>query len=479
MKEKDMQDKKTYFEKFHFTKKKFILSLLVLYIGLLTVPYIPHKKVSEEFKQTFKPKDFYGSSSGTERVAYVDDNTDALLYRLRMMKDAQEEIILSTFDFNDDRAGRDILSALIEAADRDVSIRVVIDGISGFLDLTGNPWFQAAASHPNIQIRIYNPVNLLKPWKLQARLHDKYMIIDHKMFLLGGRNTTNLFLGNYSSSQNIDRELFVYETEDNKSSSLYRLKSYFEEIWKMAECKPYTCRKETDKIKNSASKLRKGYAKLLEQYPETKDAWNWTALTMETNKVSLLTNPINAGNKEPHMWYALHRLMSEGRQTTIYTPYIICGKEMYADLTSLKEKKIPVEIITNDVAKGANPWGCTDYLNQEEKIRATGVKVYEYMAPHSCHTKTVLIDDRMSIVGSYNLDMRSTYQDTELMLAVDCPELNAIIQKDVAHDKTYSKTMENGEYIYGENYEKKTLSTGKKVFYGTLRIVIMPIRRFL
>lgn len=50
------------------------------------------------------------------------------------------------------------------------------------------------------------------------------------------------------------------------------------------------------------------------------------------------------------------------------------------------------------------------------------------MGAHSCHTKAVLIDDRMSIVGSYNMDMRSTYQDTELMLAVDCPELNSIIK---------------------------------------------------
>ena len=55
--------------------------------------------------------------------------------------------------------------------------------------------------------------------------------------------------------------------------------------------------------------------------------------------------------------------------------------------------------------------------------------------------KAVLIDDRMSIVGSYNMDMRSTYQDTELMLAVDCPELNSIIQAEMERDKTYSKTM--------------------------------------
>lgn len=103
---------------------------------------------------------------------------------------------------------------------------------------------------------------------------------------------------------------------------------------------------------------------------------------------------------------------------------------------------------------GANPWGCTDYLNQKN-IWETGARVYEFMGAHSCHTKAVLIDDRMSIVG-YNMDMRSTYQDTELMLAVDCPELNSIIQAEMERDKTYSKTMGNdSEYDYGENYHSK------------------------
>lgn len=200
---------------------------------------------------------------------------------------------------------------------------------------------------------------------------------------------------------------------------------------------------------------------------------------METNKISLLCNPIEAGNKEPWMWYSLHRLMGEGEQVTIYTPYIICGKEMYQDLADLNREQIPVEIITNDVASGANPWGCTDYLNQKEKIWETGARVYEYMGEHSSHTKAVLIDDRMSIVGSYNLDMRSTYQDTELMLAVDSTQLNDMIRKEAEHDKTYSKVMENGSYSYGENYVPREMSIPKKIFYGVLRVVIIPFRRFL
>ena len=425
-----MQEKISFLGKFHFTWKKVLFSLVLLYIAALVIPYIPHKKVKEDFKHSFKAMNFYSPIAGTERIAYINDNTDALKYRLRMIEEAQKEIILSTFDFNDDRAGRELLSSLIHAADRGVSVRLIIDGTSGFLDVRTSPWFQAAASHKNLEIRIYNPINFLKPWKMQARLHDKYMIVDEKMFLLGGRNSNNLFLGDYTSAQNVDRELFVYETTKDEHSSLYQLRSYFENIWALKDSKNFSRRKMTDKVKSCDVKLKKQYDKLAEQYPSTREEWDWEALTLETNKVSLLSNPINTGNKEPQMWYSIHQLLTTGKQATIYTPYIICGKEMYDDLTTLKEKDISVEIITNDVAKGANPWGCTDYLNQKKNIWATGAKVYEYMAPHSCHTKAVMIDDRMTILGSYNLDMRSTYQDTELMLAVDCPGLNALIRKE-------------------------------------------------
>ena len=140
--------------------------------------------------------------SGTERVDYIDDNTDALLYRLHMIEEAQDEIILSTFDFNADAAGKDMMAALLHAAQRNVKVKVIVDGISGFLDMRGNSYFKALASHENIEVKVYNSINLLTPWKLQARLHDKYVIVDDKMYVLGGRNTMNLFLGEYTEEKN-------------------------------------------------------------------------------------------------------------------------------------------------------------------------------------------------------------------------------------------------------------------------------------
>ena len=83
------------------------------------------------------------------------------------------------------------------------------------------------------------------------------------------------------------------------------------------------------------------------------------------------------------------------------------------------------------------------------------------MNDYPVHTKTVLIDNRLSVVGSYNLDMRSTYLDTELMLVIDSKRLNQQI-----------RTTEN-------EYEKKILTWQKKLFYGALRIIIRPLRQLL
>lgn len=457
-----------------------VLLFLLAYIMAVLLPFIRHKEVSSAYKESFRPTDCYSGEAGTERVAYIADNTDALVWRLRMLKEAQEEILLSTFEFNSDEAGKAVSAALLSAAERGVQVRILVDGMNAFLDQRGSDWFQALVSHENISMKIYNPINLAKPWKLQARLHDKYVVIDGKMYLLGGRNTTNLFLGDYQKAQNLDRELFVYETGSLEGSSLEQLRAYFEAVWALPDCKAYACKRQTKKREGYVAEMKELYLSLQSEYPEAFTDTDWMGLTMETNKVTFLSNPIEAENKEPWMWYALSELMKTGQKIVIHTPYIICGKEMYADLEALCSQVDSVDIITNDVTSGANPFGCTDYLNQKEKILSTGVRVHEYLGPHSSHTKTILIDGRISVVGSYNLDMRSTYLDTELMLVVDSEGLAQILAQEAEADMASSKSIAAGEeYQYGPDYVAREFSPLKKAAYFLLRILIMPIRRSL
>lgn len=66
------------------------------------------------------------------------------------------------------------------------------------------------------------------------------------------------------------------------------------------------------------------------------------------------------------------------------------------------------------------------------------------------------------------------------MLVVDSPKLNRMIREEAERDQTYSKTMrEDGEYQYGEKYVPKELSIWEKAFYLVLRVLTIPLRRFL
>ena len=107
-------------------------------------------------------------------------------------------------------------------------------------------------------------------------------------------------------------------------------------------------------------------------------------------------------------------------------------------------------------------------------------KRQELMNDYPVHTKTVLIDNRLSVVGSYNLDMRSTYLDTELMLVIDSKRLNQQIRTTENDYMEKSKEiLANGQETEGAKYEKKILTWQKKLFYGALRIIIRPLRQLL
>ena len=199
-----------------------ILALFLLLCAL--VPPLVHKTVTEPVPITGSPG---------ERVAAVDSNREAMLWRLRLIRSAQESLILSTFDLRPDETGLDILAALQEAADRGVRIQILADGICGAMYLQASAHFRALAAMPNVEARFYNPINLLKPWALNYRMHDKYLIVDNHAYLLGGRNTYDLFLREDLGHYNIDRDVLVYVPEGG--GSLEALRAYFDSIWSLGE----------------------------------------------------------------------------------------------------------------------------------------------------------------------------------------------------------------------------------------------------
>ena len=90
----------------------------------------------------------------------------------------------------------------------------------------------------NVEIKIYNPVNILHPWKLMGRLHDKYLIVDDTAYIVGGRNTYDYFLGEGTGYINYDWDVLVY-CQRKGAPSMEALKAYYEQIWNQPESKTF------------------------------------------------------------------------------------------------------------------------------------------------------------------------------------------------------------------------------------------------
>lgn len=447
--------------------------LLVSVLGNILLP-LYCKAPDAAFFQELQKMDFTSETSCKEQIRCIDDNEEALLWRLRMMEQAKEEIILSTFDLRADENGTKILAALDHAAQKGIQIRILVDGIYQKLFLNSSNAFQSLRSYENVEIGIYNPITAANIFKVNYRMHDKYIIIDEQMYLLGGRNTNDIFLGDHTTGINADRDILVYDCSGGEGESLQQLRDYFEEIWKENCVKKLKHTTKTEK-----TELTESYADLREQYNNLDSYDAWENDTYAVNKITLLSNGTKAGPKAPRILQGLQHLAEGAEEVLIQTPYVICNSYMYTALENMAEHG-KFQIVLNAVEKGSNPWGCTDYLNQKNKILETGADVYELMNEIPVHTKTVLIDNRLSVVGSYNLDMRSTYLDTELMLVIDSEILNEQIRETEAQYMTKSKeVLSSGQETEGEQYEKRILTWQKKLFYSVLRIVIRPLRQLL
>ena len=454
----------------------FCFLLMVILVNVLVPLFC--RKPDETYAKKLRETEFTAETAGAERIYCIDDNEEALLWRLRMIGTAKKSIVLSTFDLRADENGTKLLAALNHAASKGVKIQLLIDGIYQQLFLAKSRDFQALASCENVEVGVYNPVTPAHLLKVNYRMHDKYLIIDEKMYLLGGRNSNDIFLGDQKKGINEDRDILVYDTSGGQGESLLQLEDYFHKIWDES-CVSRKKGKASSGYMDEQQHLEEIYASLLEKYQDLETYSAWEKDTEETNKITLIHNGTQAGRKAPQVLQAIQYLSENAKHVIIQTPYVICNDDMYEVLQGISDHA-KLQIVLNAVEKGSNPWGCTDYLNQKKKILKTGADVYELMNDYPVHTKAVLMDERLSVVGSYNLDMRSTYLDTELMLVIDSKKLNQRIRSTEADYMEKSREiLANGQETDGTKYQKKVLNWQKKFYYGVLKIIIRPIRQLL
>lgn len=468
---------------------KWLPLLLFIYeIGGALLPFVHTKQVSSSFVQNFDPRSFFSDTEGPDRARIVESSMDALECRIQMIHQAKKRIVLSTFDIRDGSSCRDIFSSLLEAADRGVRVDILVDGLYGSLHMGGNPIFYAAGSHPNIEIRFYNVPSLFRPWTINGRLHDKYLLIDDKLLLMGGRNTFDYFLGEYNPNDlSYDRDVLVYNTaygaEASKSKSvLSQIDAYFESVWNS----PY-CRTVFDSPSGFMKKKLPGAREELSEYDYiltktmpglvTADH-DYGPETVPIRKATLISNPIHIMAKEPRVWYQITYLMEHAKnRVTIQTPYAVLSDAMDQGLTAIASSVPDTTLLVNATSVGDNIMASSDYTHNRGEILKTGVRLREYFGDRSSHGKSILIDDRLSIIGSYNLDMRSTYVDTETMLVIDGEELNSQLDYRIGALERDSLTVKpDGSYEEDPAVSAIPLTAEKRLLFAVTSRLFQLIR---
>ena len=125
-------------------------------------------------------------------------STNALLSRVSLADQAKQTLDLQYFIFENDATGRLIALHLLQAADRGVHVRMLIDDLNV---KDGARMFKALDAHPNIEVKLFNPFHsgtasglskaaqmLTDFERLNHRMHNKDFIVDNQVAIIGGRN---------------------------------------------------------------------------------------------------------------------------------------------------------------------------------------------------------------------------------------------------------------------------------------------------
>jgi phosphatidylserine/phosphatidylglycerophosphate/cardiolipin synthase-like enzyme len=170
---------------------------------------------------------------GAEQGKIIIDNREALRSRWVMIENSNCEILIEYYTVASDRISIAGLALLIEAANRGVKVKILLDGLTHQIKtaLAAATVYNPRARQ-NIEIRLFNPVSLFSPGTWLARLHDKAIIVDGHQIMSGGRNVSNKYFG-IEAGGYFDADVYL-EGELGKHT-----RRYFYNLWNGEHVSPF------------------------------------------------------------------------------------------------------------------------------------------------------------------------------------------------------------------------------------------------
>ena len=454
---------------------KLILSVLLLiaiyFVYGLIGPYIGNKEVDLSYQKRFSTVGFYAGETeiSPDRVKLLTDRVASEAARLNIIDRAVSNLSLAVDSASDERNLSLMAGALLDAADRDVQVKILVDGANRVQE---SALFQALSTHENIEIREYRPVHLLLPWTYNSRMNDRFIVADDQLAWFSESTDTDRLSGSNTDIRSSDWDLLIYNeaanTRNTAGSVLSELKNYFTALWTAPDTVRILAAQQAHPdgsdllLIESLTDQWKDARKSNPDYNSTRT--DYRATTIETDKVTLVKNPLSDMNKQPYVWFQLQKLMAGAKERVlIQTPYILMSPDMYKGMEIIKANVADVKIMTNSPACAGNFKEASDYSINRREIINTGVQLSEYQGSSAFIPKVLLIDDDLTVLGSYHYNLAGTYLNTESVLVIQSEALNqqvTTLTQEISKETLIVKP--DGSYSDVAQVPARTLDGGKQ-----------------
>lgn len=444
----------------------FLLTLPVL--GCTTVPTTTHNRRLDGYRAKITANDFnydpmqtpiarcyaqeLANGENISGATLIEDGLSAFVVRAAFARMATKTIDLQTYIYSNDFSSKVLIGELKNAADRGVRVRILLDDYGTNSDIVD---VMLLNQHPNIEVKVFNtvanrskllyyPQFLLDFNRLNSRMHNKLFIVDNVAYITGGRNVgSNYFYPETASNFSDTDVLFLGNMTKYATAS-------FDQYWNHHLAIPADVFPKA-KSKKAMRRLERKFTEIQERSAEDTRMYN-TVIQLAMRKYKqhnfdfswghgkFLADPpekveMTMAQKQEYrgdIVRALQHLWDEtDKSVYMSAAYFVPGQGGLEHMMREENSGVHMTIVTNSLASTNAPTVYAKWEKYRRQLIESGADVYEFMLSAEnlrgqehdrerkqssfsvLHSKTIVFDDRISWIGSFNLDPRSAYFNTE------------------------------------------------------------------
>ena len=422
---------------------------------------------------------------------FADETTERMFDALREAAGRGVRIRILLDDFNTSGKNAQVLKLAFE---KNIELRL-------FNPLPGG--------RGSLMLRILG--NLKDTARMQRRMHNKIFVADNAVAITGGRNLGETYFGQSTGTNFVDIDVLAAgRIAQDLSRSFdqywnnplaYPVQSLMteKEIDALKRKPPATDNPAASTGQAQAVNFQVGdgavspstrperASSTLPALPDSTDlrllTWTWAPSVLLVDKASKIAADADTTEESQDTTVdGLLQLMSQAkRNLLIVSPYFVPGERMMKQFADLRQRGIRVRVLTNSLASNDAPAAHVGYARYRKALLEMGIELYEMRAEQegsfssfgsaaiaggsiggstggstggsraSLHSKVVVMDDRLLVVGSMNLDLRSQLQNSEVAIVIRNRNISAeatrLIEPTLASG-AYRVELENGRLVW-------------------------------